>query len=240
MENLKILIVEDDLSFALELELLVKKCGYTPLEPVDNSAEALEVIYSQSPDFILMDFDIKGRLSGLEIAEKTKNLQIPVLFITSYNEPETYQRAMSANGIGYLVKPINKYSLRSALEMGLKSIHQVEEATDTFSSGQALYFKKKGTFFRIDMADILYVQASGDFTVTFSSQGKFVNYIGINDLEDILDKKTFFRVHRSYIVNLSKVTSISFSQNKMEIGEEFIPFSRRVRQELMAKIKLIK
>ena len=65
--SLKILIVEDELSFALELQMLLEELNYNVLKHVDNSDEALKVIYENHPDLIFMDIDIKGDLSGIEI-----------------------------------------------------------------------------------------------------------------------------------------------------------------------------
>ena len=64
LKDLSILVVEDEFSFALELEMLVKSIGYQSVVSVDNSAEAIEYIYTEHPDLILMDIEIKGKFSG--------------------------------------------------------------------------------------------------------------------------------------------------------------------------------
>ena len=82
MESFKldILIVEDNLSFSLELAILVNDIGYNVIGPVDNAKEALELIYGRKPDIILMDHEIKGDMMGIELGEKIQHLKNPALF----------------------------------------------------------------------------------------------------------------------------------------------------------------
>ena len=94
---LKILIVEDNISFALELEMILDEIGYQIIATVDNSAEALDIIFSKEPDLILMDIDIKGNLSGTQIGQKIKHLNIPIIFITSFDNKERYEDARQSN-----------------------------------------------------------------------------------------------------------------------------------------------
>lgn len=75
MQKLRILIVEDDLLLAIETESKLKKMGYEVIGIADNSATAFELIYADAPDVILMDIDIKGKMSGTQIGEKNQASQ---------------------------------------------------------------------------------------------------------------------------------------------------------------------
>jgi len=109
--NLSLLIVEDSISYAIELEQLSEEIGFDVLASVDNSADALDIIFSEAPDIILMDINIKGRLTGIDIAKKIIHLDIPVLYITSFSDEETYNKAQESNLIGYIVKPVVKLKI---------------------------------------------------------------------------------------------------------------------------------
>ncbi len=124
MENtdLNILIVEDNLSFSLELEMLIDEMGYQLVDSVDNSERALEIIHSKMPDLILMDIDINGNLSGTQVGEKIKHLDIPIIFTTSFDDESHYKDAQDSNIIGYLIKPISKFSLKTNIDMAIKNI----------------------------------------------------------------------------------------------------------------------
>ena len=125
---LKILIVEDNLSFALELEMLLDEMGYTDTMRADHSGTALDYIYSQEPDLILMDIDINGNLSGLELGEKIAHLDIPVLYITALQEAPYQEASRQSSAIGYLVKPVQPLTLRSAIDLAIAKVQAQKES----------------------------------------------------------------------------------------------------------------
>lgn len=118
LKDLSILVVEDEPS--LELENLLQDIGYQSVISVDNSAEAFEYIYTDQPDLILMANEIKGRYSGLQVAEKIKHLKIPILFITSLWQQAIYDKALQTNFIGFMVKPLEPFSIRSSIELAIQ------------------------------------------------------------------------------------------------------------------------
>ncbi len=249
--TLSILIVEDDLSFALELDMLVREIGYRVIGRVDNSAEALEAIITESPGMILMDIDIKGKLTGIEIAEKIKHLDIPVLFITSFAQETYYNQAKKTNFIGYLVKPINKYSLRSSLEMAIRSIGNkkkessnnnegVAAETETFPLKEYLFFKKKGVFQKVKIEEICFLEANDDYCLIHTAKGNFMATQRLTQMEKMLSSYSFMRIHRSYIVNLKGITSIDTGDNVVFLNEKQVPYSRSKKDALLAQINLIK
>lgn len=241
---LSVLIVEDDLSFAIELNMLVKEIGYNIKARVDNSAEALEIALTDAPDLILMDIDIKGRLNGLEIAEKIRHLEIPILFITSHDNEEDYERAKQTNFVGYLVKPVNKYSLKSAVKLAMislnKSNSEVTANSDLFTTEEHLFFKRKGVYQKVKIEEINFIEAADDFSICHTVNGKFISALRLKQLEGILVSHGFYRIHRSYLANLTATTSIDVNNNELTINGERVPFSRRTKNELIQKLPLIK
>ena len=124
--SLKILIVEDSPSFALELQMLLEELGYEVLATVDNSEEALRIIYNTQPDLILMDIGIKGAMSGIEIGDKIQDLQIPILYITAAKDREYYKAAQQSNMIGYMVKPVERISLKTAIQLSISKAYALK------------------------------------------------------------------------------------------------------------------
>jgi len=243
LKDLTILIVEDDFSFALELEILVKEIGYQVVATVDNSAEALEYIFADEPDLILMDVDIKGKFSGIEIAEKIKHLQIPVLFITSLKQQSTYNRAKNTNFIGYMVKPLASFSLRSSIELAiqqlqLKSINTPQKET-IIPLKKDLFFKKNGIFKKININQIYYIKAEGNYCRTITETEKLITSLNLAELEKILDNHHFLRVHRGYLINLKKIDYLDTVKNKIMIGSQTVPISRVKKALLLERIQLL-
>lgn len=253
-ETLTILIVEDDLSFAMDLELLIQEIGYNALTTVDNSAEALEMILTDLPDLILMDIHIKGKLSGIGIAERIQHLNIPILFITSFGQETYYELAQQTNFIGYLVKPVNKYSLKSALDLALRNINQKEQLSkqknsasnpiayekEVFPLKEFLFFRRKGTYYKVKVKDILYIEANDNYCFIFTHEGQYLVSQRINKMEDLMQEYTFARVHRGYIVNLKNIHSLRPSENILFIEKKKIPIGRSYKEEFIEKLKLIK
>lgn len=118
------------------------------------------MIFSQRPDLILMDIEINGKLSGLDIGRAVAHLDIPILYITALHGV-TYEQAGELPGtIGYLVKPVDRITLRTAISLAItqaaqKKVPQPEaESRDNFVNRDYLFFKKK--------RDLLQSRLSGD------------------------------------------------------------------------------
>lgn len=241
--SLNILIVEDDISLALDVEMMIDEMGYNLVGRVDNSTEALEIIYTYQPDLILMDIDIKGSLTGIEVAHKIKPLDIPVLFITSFDDEEHFSRAIVTNYIGYLVKPVNKFTLRATIETAFKRLSeeaQEETQQSAFPFKDSLFFKKRGILHKIPIKSILYISADGDYTITVTEVGEFISSLRLFEIEKVLKNYSFIKIHRSHIVNLEKVNSIDPTNNVLRIGAREIPISRANRNLLLEKIHFLK
>lgn len=248
--SLKVLIVEDNLAFALQLEILLEKLNYFVCGRVASSANALKKIHSEHPDLILMDIDIQGNLTGVEIGEKIIDLNIPILYITSHGDEETYMLAQASNMIGYLVKPVNKISLRSGIELAISKAYSLKteaqqntqlQVKDHIVTKHSFFFKKRDTIYKVLTQDIAFIKSDDNYTRTRTTRGEtFTARITLSKLEKILPKGMFTRVHRQYIVQVDKIESIDTESNTILIGTENIPLSRNRRKELESVINLLR
>ena len=114
-KSLKILIVETNLANALRMQLQLEKTGHTITGRPNNSSDALELIQVAPPDLILMDTNLSGEKAGIGLAKQIRFLNIPILFTTLFGSEEEFNLTSQLNMIGYLVKPIDKFSLLSIL-----------------------------------------------------------------------------------------------------------------------------
>ena len=240
---IKILIVEDNLLFALELEMLIKEIGYSVAGRVDNSNEALEIINQCPPDLILMDIEIKGNLNGIEIAKLISPSKIPVLFITSLGTPDIYEQVKVINNLGFLVKPIDKYSLITTINLAIKTMNRSSSSDsieDVVISEEALFIKKRGQFHKIPFSEIEIITANGDYTTIHTQSGDFISDQRIGQLEKLLSKNGFIRVHRSHIVNIRYIEVFDRENNELLLGKKQIAVSRRQRKRVIEAISLYK
>lgn len=241
--NFSILIVEDDLSFAIELDRLVRAIGYQVKGSVDNSEEALEIILMDQPDLVLMNNHIKNRQAGLQIAEQVKNQQIPIILIGEMEESMDYESVKTNNSIGYLNKPVSKFSLQTAIELAMNSLKGIAnnplQEGAVLSNEQYLYFKKKDVFYKIVIADIIYIQADGNQSITYTQNHSFTSFISLRELAELLSVYGFMKVHRSYLSNVGRATSIDIENREIYFSGIKIPFSRRMRGEIIKALPAI-
>lgn len=243
---LSILIVEDDLSFALELEMLVQEIGYQVAGVVDNSASALEIIYSERVDFILMDIEIKGRMTGLELGKKLRPIKIPILYITSFGNETHYEEAQKSNIVGYLVKPIDKYTLRTAISLAVGQLYALQKESKTGQSAEEfifedyLFLKKNNVYHKVSEHDIMIVEGADDYVNICLQDGRtFLLRKTMQIMARILSESLFVRVHRSYLVNIAAIEHLDTQENYISVCGKKIPLSRHRRMELERLIRKV-
>src|SRR4029077_21129349 len=121
----KIVIVEDEGIIAADLQGRLERAGYQVPGVAASGGEALEVIRAQSPDLVLMDIRLAGELDGIQVAEKVRNeFDIPVVYLTAYEDRETLQRASQTQAFGYIKKPIASASLQGSIELAISKHRQ--------------------------------------------------------------------------------------------------------------------
>jgi signal transduction histidine kinase len=120
MKKIKILIVEDEVIVAMEIQSTLKNLGYSVIAIADTGEKAINKASTEKPDLILMDIRLKGDLDGIETAECIRSLlDIPVIFLTAYADEEKLERAKLALPFGYLLKPIQERDLKSTIKMAI-------------------------------------------------------------------------------------------------------------------------
>jgi PAS domain S-box-containing protein len=118
--NTKILIVEDEAIVAKNIEKHLLNAGYKVVGLATKAEESIEKAETEKPDLVLMDIKLKGKMDGIEAANKIReSLRLPVIFLTSYTDDETFQRAKLTDPFGYLIKPFEIKDLKRTVEMAL-------------------------------------------------------------------------------------------------------------------------
>ena len=127
MNNAKVLIVEDELIIASDLQNILKNLGYEVTHVAMDGEEAIESVKRSRPDIILMDIVLGGEMDGIEAANYIReNFHVPVIFLTSHSDEKTLQRAKFSEPYGYILKPIHRNELNSTIETVLYR-HQLEK-----------------------------------------------------------------------------------------------------------------
>ncbi|MBU2515363.1 response regulator [bacterium] len=118
MSRSRILIVEDEVIVAKEIEETLLKIGYDVCSIVNSGEKAIAQAGKEKPDIILMDINLQGEMDGIEAAGIIRNqFDLPVVYLTAYVDAETTRRAKVTQPLGYLQKPFEETDLRVALEI---------------------------------------------------------------------------------------------------------------------------
>ncbi len=143
MEEIKILIVEDELLIAKGLARKLEKLEYLVVGIASSSEAALQKVEETQPDLILMDIVIKGDLDGIETAKRIQEkFNIPVIYVTAYADDETLERAEETESYGYILKPFKEREVHAAIKIALKKHQATLQMQKSLKAAQAVTDEK--------------------------------------------------------------------------------------------------
>lgn len=127
MSNIRIMVVEDEWIISEDIQKSLKKFGYTVSAVVSTGKEATQKTEEDRPDLILMDIVLKGEIDGIEAASQIHScVNIPIIFLTAYDNKSVLERAKITEPFGYMIKPFDERELYSTIEISLYK-HKTEE-----------------------------------------------------------------------------------------------------------------
>ena len=241
MPQLKILIVEDEMIVADHLRIVLEKLGYIALRPAINYTEAIEMLKSNEVDLAFLDINLAGSRDGIDLAWKIReDFKLPFIFLTSNTDSATVERAKQVNPAAFLVKPFGKADIFTSIEVAVHNFvpestpRKEEGATDRIRD--VLFVRQKDLFVKIKLADIGYIKAAGVYLEVHSIDGK--KYLIRKSLTDITERfpSEFFRLHRSFTVNLNHLDAIN-SQYVL-VNDEKIPIGKNYREKLLSRVRI--
>lgn len=217
-------IAIDDEPLALrQLAAYIEKTPFLELAGLCESAmKAMEVLSSTKVDLMYVDINMPD-LSGMDFVKTLENPPM-VVFITAYREYAL--EGFNVNAIDYLLKPIGYSDFLKSANKARKSFKTVIQETKTEDSDKEYLFVKSGyKIVRININDIVFIEGKREYVSIHLSNGKsLMPLISLRGLEEQLPSDKFMRVHRSYIVNLTKIVTIDHSRIIFE-GKADIPVS---------------
>ena len=237
-QGLKILIIEDSASFAIELDILVHKIGYTVQEIIDNAEEAYNCIQNEIPDLILLDIELKGKMTGIDLSLKIAHLEIPIIFITSSINETHYNKAKNSNTLAYLTKPMSSFSLKASIETAINNTFK-NSKNKTENIKDHLFIKKSDVYHKIQISSIIYVQSNDNYCEVHTKNEKFLLRTTIsNIIGELLPKSKFTRIHRQFIIQTNSINSINLDTNTLSVNEMNLPISKTYKKDLLEKVNI--
>ena len=118
----RILIVEDEVMIAEDLAATCQSYGYDIVEPAYAPGDALNKLQNERIDLVLLDINLESDVNGIEIAHYIKeNLQIPIIYITSYTDTDTIAAARDTSPMAYITKPFKRADIHATIEIALQN-----------------------------------------------------------------------------------------------------------------------
>ncbi|MFM7310382.1 MAG: LytR/AlgR family response regulator transcription factor [Flavobacteriales bacterium] len=245
-----ILVVEDESIVRKDIERSLVKLGYQVVAQADNGEKAIELARSTKPDLALMDIQIKGDMTGIETAEVIKGeLDIPVIYLTAFADDATLSKAKLTEPHGYILKPFKEVDLHTTIEMAIHKHSREREIkvenellkslTNYKTNAEYLFIKHNSRLVKVNASDIYYVEALKDYMQIVTADMRYIIHATMKDMEKKLPKTVFQRIHRSYMVNMSKIYAISGSDIILNDINKEIPVGGNYRDEFSERINVL-
>jgi len=245
-KSIKIFIVEDEMIIAANISLQLSKLGYEVTGIVSRGEEVLEHIKQNHPDIVLMDIQLKGNLDGITTAQLIKKIySIPIIFLTANSDDVHFNLAKATKPAAFLPKPFRNIDLQRAIELSIETamlgvVDQDLESNNSnspFVLSDSIFVKKNDTMIKIVIENIYYIEAERNYCRIYSKNKSYLLVMTLKDITSKLPKEHFFRVHRSFIVNLSQLDEVAGSH--VVVSRKAIPLSKSCREELLKRLQTI-
>ncbi len=249
MDVVKILIVEDELLIAIEIQNLLERRGYVITGIVDTEERAIQEVLREKPDLVLMDIQLTKKTEGISAARKIKEIfSIPIMFITQLSDEKVFREAKETLPVSYITKPYNDRDLLYAVELAIQNssnwiknrkvriVEQIKDGIFLIPTGGNVKVK---LFYK----DILFLKAAKAWTeIYYESNNVIVSTpyqvsLSSNHVFEQIVLRSLIKVHRSYFVNIEKIER--FDNSHVYIQGRKIPVSNAFRQVVKSAFKSV-
>jgi two-component system, LytTR family, response regulator len=241
------IIVDDEMKSRESLRILLEEfCGNVEVMAVcQNVSEGVDAIAQHKPDVIFLDIQMQ-RETGFDLLDKIKPINFEIIFTTAYSEYAI--KAFKFSAIDYLLKPINIDELKKAVYKVEKKLHsriadRVEQLIQNLKPVSIHNFKlalptSDGLIF-VKVDDIIYCEASSNYTQIFTSDGKkHLVSRTLKEYEDLLADHNFFRIHNSHLINLGSIKKYVRGEGGYVImsNDVSLDVSKRKKEAFLGKL----
>ncbi|MEO6539437.1 MAG: LytTR family DNA-binding domain-containing protein [Ferruginibacter sp.] len=229
---------------AIDDEPLARECIANYAREVDflqlvgsgsNPMDLTRLLHEQEVDLVFLDIQMPV-MNGIEFLKMSQKLPM-IIITTAY--PSYALDGFQLDVLDYLVKPITFNRFFKAVSKA-KDYHQLlikstpADPLNTNPAADYFFIKCNYKYEKIYFNDILYVEAMQNYVTIYTHKGKYITLLYLKNIEENLDKQSFIRVHKSYLVSVPKIDSIE--NNEIIIQSFRIPISRNYRDEVIERV----
>ncbi|HLW20457.1 MAG TPA: response regulator [Cyclobacteriaceae bacterium] len=248
MKEERILIVEDDVSISENIEEILELLGYVNIDIANSANQAIKEIKKHRPDMVFMDIKLKGDKDGIELGEIINQMvDAPIVYVTSYSDPEIIERAKRTHPAGFIVKPFNTNDIHAMVEIVLYNQRTRPVTSEAVGSTgfespylvtDAVYIKADNAFERVEYPDIYYVEANGNMVTIYTKHRNYTIRKSMKDMEEKLPANLFLRVQKSFIVQLAQIENFNTKEINLRTGDT-VQVGRQYYNSFLAKLNTI-
>lgn len=188
---------------------------------------------SHTIDVLFVDVHLP-KINGIEFIKTIQN-QYQVILTTAYDQYAI--EAYNLNVVDYLLKPIEFSRFLQAIQKIKKNKPVVPESQgEVASQGDYHFFNVDKRQVKVYLDDILFIESLKDYVKIHTANNYLVTKLQIGELESLLSSKPMMRVHKSYIINVNKISA--YSANSIEIGQHQIPIGRTYKELIMQHLRI--
>lgn len=235
MSTINCLIVDDE---PIARDIVSNYCSRLPyLTVIGSCASALDaklLLQKQKTDILFLDINMPV-MDGISFLKTMKNPP-QIIFTTAYKEYALDAFDLSATD--YLLKPFSLERFIIAVDKAIEKLQNPNTSivADTVEADKFFFIKTDGKIFKVLFDDILYAEASGNYTKIVTTQNTLMPTMTITSADELLPASIFTRVHRSFIVNKSKISHIE--GNRVYINNTEIPIGSNYKDEFLKALGL--
>jgi two-component system response regulator LytT len=248
-QPIKILIVEDNVIIADDMQSMLEEIGYEIVDNVIVYEQAIEVLKTKQVDLVLIDIILASDKTGIDLGKHIREkYNIPFIFVTSNSDRATVENAKTVKPNGYLVKPFEQQDLYTSIEIALSSFNYNEKSSENNNAPvqdtpddklvsnsvlkDSIFVKKQHLYYRIQFGDIQFIKADNVYLEVNTVDKKFLVRSPLKDYLEKLPSNKFYRAHKSYIVNVDHIEAIN--SKDILINNNLIPISKEFKEFIIS------
>lgn len=229
------IIIDDDATSRLIIRnLCVKSEKVNVVEEFSSAIDAIKYLNTASVDLVYLDIHMPT-FSGFDFIQTLKNP--PKIVLTTSDKNLALEAFEYKSVVDYLVKPITKERFEKSLEklMSLSDIENIKTTDKT--KANFIFVNVDRRLVKVNIPDIYLIEAKGDYINIKTKEKNYIVHSTLKKIQDKLPAEIFFKAHRSFIINITKIVDIE--DNTVLIEKDVIPVSRSNKSELMKKLNLL-
>lgn len=246
MDVIKILIVEDDVDFSELLKLLLNRLGYNNIHIANDFESGKQFFKSQVPDLVILDIDLGNEKSGVDLGSlfRLSKQELPIIFMTNNYQEEIYEQTIPIRPNAFLSKELSYLKVRQAVELALskteKSLTLSKVQEQDPNTPTRIFIKIGSHYKKIDIKTIDFFFYEDRHSNAFVGENIYPLNFTMKEISNLLPQSEFIQIHQSYIINIDKISRVSFSKGEVEIAGRTLPIGISFKNKIQKSLHFLR